>query len=385
MSDPLRFGVIGAGAIAINAALEHLSKEDVRDKAIITAICDPVPGRAKILAEKYKVPAAYLTVEELLADPNVDAVTICSPIGLHYQHGMAAIAAGKHVHFNKTMATTLAECNDLIEAAKKKNVKIVASPGQMLRPFHRRQRRLVASGALGIPIWASVGCAMSHYHTAEKVRSSQGPAGAINPEWYYKKPGGGPLYDGAVYGLHSLTGLMGPVKRVVAMSGLVIKEREFEGKRIKCEMDDNTFAILDFGNSFFACLTAAVLGNFNEGYLPTIFGTKGTIRGTTFIPRLEGKGNAMFGDNGEPQNLALEGDHLPHVSGVHLTMKEQHVFEDMMQLVDWVKKGIPSIVTAEHARHVIEIIEAIYKSAETGTVQTITTTYTPLPPEACME
>lgn len=267
MNEPLRFGVIGAGAIAINAALEHLSKEDVRDKAIVTAICDPVYESAKILAEKYKVPSAYLTVEELLADPNVDAVTICSPIGLHYEHGMVAIAAGKHVYFNKTMATKLSECNDLIKAAKKKNVRIVASPGQMLRPFHRRQRRLIASGELGIPIWASAGCAMSHYHTAEKVRGSQGPAGPINPEWYYKKPGGGPLYDGAVYSLHSLTGLMGPVKRVVAMSGLVIKERQFEGKLSKCEMDDNTLAILDFGNSFFASLVAAVLGNLNEGYL----------------------------------------------------------------------------------------------------------------------
>ena len=48
-----------------------------------------------------------------------------------------------------------------------------------------------------------------------------------------------------------------------------------------------------------------------------------------------------------------------------------------MQLVDWVREGKPSIVTAEHARHVIEIIEAAYRSAETGQVQTLTTTFTP--------
>jgi len=59
-------------------------------------------------------------------------------------------------------------------------------------------------------------------------------------------------------------------------------------------------------------------------------------------------------------------------------MEEAHVFEDTMQLVDWVLDGKPSIVTAEHARHVIEIIEAGYRAAETGTTQELTTTFQPI-------
>jgi predicted dehydrogenase len=66
---------------------------------------------------------------------------------------------------------------------------------------------------------------------------------------------------------------------------------------------------------------------------------------------------------------------LPHVVGPHRMIDEQHVFEDIMQLVDWVRDGQPSPVTAEHARHVIEIIEAAYRASETGQTQMLTTTF----------
>ena len=63
-------------------------------------------------------------------------------------------------------------------------------------------------------------------------------------------------------------------------------------------------------------------------------------------------------------------------------MRESHVFEDMMQLVDWIRDGTPSIASAEHARHVIDIIEAGYRAAETGETQELRTTFEPLALEA---
>jgi predicted dehydrogenase len=142
-------GVVGAGAIGIRAALSHLSKEDVQDRVRLAAVCDPVPGRAEAAAEKFGVPAHYLTYEELLADPNVDAVTICSPIGLHYAQGVQAIEAGKHIHFNKTMCIHVAEADEMIAKAAEKGVKIVASPGMMLHPHNRRIRKAILEGKLG--------------------------------------------------------------------------------------------------------------------------------------------------------------------------------------------------------------------------------------------
>ncbi len=65
---------------------------------------------------------------------------------------------------------------------------------------------------------------------------------------------------------------------------------------------------------------------------------------------------------------------LPHITPAHRDLIEQHVFEDVMQLVDLVREGTPTPVTAEAARHVIEIIEAAYRAAATGATQTLTTT-----------
>jgi predicted dehydrogenase len=66
---------------------------------------------------------------------------------------------------------------------------------------------------------------------------------------------------------------------------------------------------------------------------------------------------------------------LPHVAGKHADLDESHVFEDIMQLVDWVLDGTPTPVTAEHARHVIDIIASGYRSARSGTRQQLTTSF----------
>ena len=134
MDSTVGIGVVGAGAIGIRGALMHLTQPDVQDRVRVTAVCDPAPGRAQAAAAKYGVPAHYLTYEELLADPNVDGVTLCSPIGLHYEQGLQAIEAGKHLHVNKTMTTTVVEADHVIEAAAAAGVHIVAFAGHDALP-----------------------------------------------------------------------------------------------------------------------------------------------------------------------------------------------------------------------------------------------------------
>lgn len=367
MKEALGIGVVGAGAIGIRAALMHLSVPDVQDRIHITAVCDPVPGRAEAAAKKYGVPAWYNTYEELLADANVDAVTLCSPIGLHYEQGMHAVAAGKHVHFNKTMTITTAEATSLIDCAAEKGVKLVASPGMMLFPHNQRARKLVLHEALGRLAWTISGSSgVGDYHMDEEFRTGKDILTDVNPAWYFKKPGGGPQYDVTVYCLHILTGIIGPAKRVTAYSGMIVPERDYHGEKIACDMDDNTMLMLDFGDSLFGFVSASPKGSVTEGFQPNIYGTKGSIVGT------------KFGD----QDLKQPYDFPPHVVGEHQELREYHVFEDMMQLADWVRDDKPTIATAEHARHVIEIIEAGYLAAETGQTQELKTTFDPMPLEA---
>jgi predicted dehydrogenase len=366
MGDRIGYGVVGAGAIGIRGALTHLSQEDVQDRVRLAAVCDPVPGRAEAAAAKFGVDAWYLTYEELLNDPNVDAVTICSPIGLHYDQGIRALKAGKHIHFNKTMTTTVDHADQIIALAAEKGLKVVASPGMMLHPYNRRIRKLILEGALGTLTWAAAGSAPGDYHLNEEFRGGDDILTNVDPTWYFRKPGGGPLYDTTVYPLHSLTGILGPAKRVTALSGLVLPEREFGDQKIVCEMDDTTLMLIDFGDALFAFMHGVVRGRVAKGKGPSFFGTKGSIVGTTF---------------GE-QELQRPGEHQPHVVGEHAHLLESHVFEDLMQLTDWVRDGSPSIATAEHARHVIDIIESAYRAAETGQTQELRTSFDPLPGKA---
>ena len=373
MTTPLGIGVVGAGSIGIRGALEHLCLPDVQDRVRLAAVCDPVAGRAQAAADKYGVARAYETLEDLLADDHVQAITLGSPIGLHYEQGMKAIAAGKHIHFNKTMTVTSAEATHLIDAAAAKGVKLVASPGQMLRGSNKRIRKLIQDGALGRLAWAVTGAAFGDYHETEGVRKGTDVLSNINPAWYWRKPGGGPLYDMTVYGLHALTGVLGPAQRVTAMSGVAVKERAFQGTMYPSDADDNTMIVLDYGDATFAFVYGTIAGSVSAFGAPTYFGTQGSIAGLTFNGKpldYPGHEEAATLSGGE---IAL----LPHVTGKHREMEEAHVYEDIMQLVDWVRDGIPSIVTAEHARHVIEIIEAAYKAAETGQTQNLTTTFTP--------
>jgi predicted dehydrogenase len=367
----LGIGVVGAGSIGIRGALAHLSLEDVQDRVFLAAVCDPVPGRAAAAARRFDVARAYERYEDLLEDPAVDAVTLCSPIGLHYEQGLKAIESGKHVHFNKTMATTAAEATELIERAAAAAVKLVASPGEMLRPLNRAIRRLVESGVLGKISWAVTGAEFGSYHEQEPVRRGDQTADAIDPSWYWRKPGGGPLYDMTVYGLHALTGILGPAKRVMAMSGLGIEQREFHGALRECTADDNSLVLLDFGASVFAFAHGTFAGSLTGVGRIHVYGSEGAVEGELHnglpleYPGRERTRPGPFGD------VVL----LPHVTEAHAALEEAHVFEDVMQLVDCVREDVKSVCDAHHARHVIEIIEATYRSAETGRAQDLETTF----------
>lgn len=383
MSGPLGLGFIGAGAIT-QRVLRHFQIADTRAHAVVAAVTDPVAGRAQAVVDAHGVGTAYTDLEDLLADSGVDAVSVASPIHLHYEHGLAALRAGKHVHFNKTMSVTVEEADHLISEAAGRDLRIVASPGEMLRPHNQEIKRLINSGALGRLSWAACGAAFGNYHVAEPERAgtSDGRA-AADPSWYYRKNGGGPLYDMTVYALHGLTGILGPVQRVTAMSAIRIPDREFNGRPITVDADDNTLALLDFGQGLFAFAYGTAAGILTEGvefdFSGRYYGTEGSIVGL----ELDGKPFDYPGcevarsapDGGRLGNFGGNEWLLPHVTGEHRNLSEGHVFEDVMQLVAWVRDGIASPATAEHARHVVDIIESVYRAAQTGTVQQLSTTF----------
>lgn len=182
------------------------------------------------------------------------------------------------------------------------------------------------------------------------------------------------MYDMASYALHGLTSVLGPARRVTALSGKVLPLREFMGRTVTAEADDNTIVLLDMRDNALAVVHGTAAGTILDEFgAACYFGTEGEIRGLLL--------------NGEPfdfpgRELTLDAPTwdweaqmrvLPHVVGPHRHIPESHVFEDIMQLVDGIRHGTPTSVTAQQARHVIDIIESAYRAAETGVRQEIRT------------
>jgi predicted dehydrogenase len=374
---PLRIGIVGIGTLTLRAVLPHLTQPDIADRVTVTALCDPVLKRAEDAARHYGVPHVYSDLDTMLGADTVDAVTIVSPIGLHYAHCKAALTAGKHVHVNKTMTTTVAEADDLIAIAAAKGLRIVASPGEILRPQVTAARKLLREGAIGTVSWAICGQSFGEYHETEPERTAGSTR--IDPSWYFRLPGGGPMYDVTSYALHQLTSILGPARRVTAMSGIRLPSHQWEGRAVATEADDNTVLIVDFGANLFAVVYGTAAARSNPQFGASVFyGTKGVLDGILLNDQpIEFPGRELT-THAPVSDWDVQTRTLPHVTGPHQNIVEAHVFEDIMQMVRWVRDGTPSLATAEHARHVIEIIEAGYTSARDSRAVDLVTSF-PLP------
>jgi predicted dehydrogenase len=376
MDERVRVALVGCGSVSQRGLLPHLIQEDAREVINLVALCDVVEERVRETAEKFGVPKWYTHYEALLDQADLDVVLIATPIPLHYEQALAAIEAGKHVHLQKTMTTTLAEADRLVEAARRKCVKVVASPGQMLSPNCQALREVVEKDLLGRLYWAFTSTAFVG-HEYEPFREDS----PVDPTWYYK-PGGGPVYDMSVYTLHTLTGVLGPARRVMAMSGIGLPVRQWEGREIQVEVDDNTLLMLDFDQRGFGvvgghfCQTGRVIGWGFTG----IYGSIGTLEVTELIPGTPYPGQVKINPPGLEEELGLdvsakEVPAAPFITGPHIDIQEAHLWADIRHLMDCILHDTQPIPSAEHARHVIEIIEKGYRAAQTGQAQELTTTF----------
>jgi predicted dehydrogenase len=363
MPDEVKIGLVGLGSVSQRGLLPHLTQDDLAGRCRLTAVCDTAPGRAAATAERFAVPHAFGDYDRFLAEADIDLVALATPIGAHFEQAMGAVATGRHVHLNKAMTTTVDEANALIKAARKAGVKIVASPGQMLRPMHRTIREMVDAGAIGRPYFAVNGMSFAG-HEYEGFRKDGHVLTNVDPTWYYK-PGGGPLLDMGVYCLHTLTGILGPARTVIAASGIGLPERTYMGKTVEVEMDDMTILTVDFGERGYGIAYSGFTWGSDAGRL-RLHGSEGAIE-------LIG-GEIVCNGRHAQEYPTAPAERLPEiVGGPHRELPESHVYADILHLVDCIREDRAPVVTAEHARHVIEIMEKAYVSARTGQRQEIVT------------
>ena len=141
----LKIGIVGCGRIT---QARHLPEYAANDNAVIVGLYDFVAERAREVAEKYNC-KAYATMEELFADPEIDAVSVCTANHTHASVTIAALRAGKHVLCEKPMAISAEECNQMLEEAKKAGKRLMLGHNQRLARAHVKARELVRSDTIG--------------------------------------------------------------------------------------------------------------------------------------------------------------------------------------------------------------------------------------------
>jgi predicted dehydrogenase len=146
MADPVRVGVIGAGAITQVAHLPVLRKL----KGIeVVAICDTDMPKARALADRFKVADAFSDIEEMLEYEELHAIAICTPNHLHEPHVMAALSANLHVFVERPLAMNTAEVQQVLRAAEKKKRILMVALNHRYRSDVQIVRSFVQSGELG--------------------------------------------------------------------------------------------------------------------------------------------------------------------------------------------------------------------------------------------
>lgn len=376
MSDRLRMGLIGCGIAAQREVLPPLVSPMGSEVIELTAVCDLVEDRARETAVRFEAQAYYTDYKQMLAEEELDMVGIITSIPSHFPIAMKAINAGKHTYVQKTMTVTVDEATRLIDAAKAKGVKLVASPGTHLSPSGTFCKRTVAamikyleSGDVGKLAWGRVSVHMRHEH--EVKRGTEGFQ-SIDPSWYYQ-PGAGPLRDLTVYPMHALTWILGPAKKVTAVSGILLPDREWKGKKIQVEMDDCTTYIVEFADGVHVTFNTSFIKGSPVSPLLELVGSKGAIviggRGVQGAVELwvQSEEQLTYGFDHDLKEV-LPFDETEHLPG-------EHILTDILHLAECVREDKTPIVSAEHARHVIEIIEKTYQAAHTGVTQHLTTTF----------
>jgi len=336
-SDRLGWGIIGCGVIAPTHA------NAVRDSgtANVVACCDVVPGLAKQFAEKYAPGArVYTSMDEMLNDPEIQAVSICTPSGLHSQCCIAAAQAGKHILCEKPLDISLEAIDAAIAAAKEYNVKLSGVFQRRTYASSKKVREAVKSGKLGKLV---IGDAYQKYFRSHQYYAS----GSWRATW--ELDGGGALMNQGVHGIDLLLYLMGDVKRLSAYARRLVRN---------IEVEDTAVAIVEFVNGAVGVIEGTTSVTPGYGCRIEISGDNGTIvlnedKITTWdIPGEDSEaeaGAAGKSTAADPTALTASG-HTAHV----------------IDLCGAIRDNREPEIPGSEARRAVQVIKAIYKSSREG-------------------
>jgi predicted dehydrogenase len=337
------FGIIGCGMIS------NFHARAIADAtgAELIGVADQVPAAAHKFAQQHHC-KAYESVADMLADPGIAAVSVCTPSGAHMEPAVAVAKAGKHVIVEKPLEVTTERCDQIIAACDQAGVRLVAIFQSRFHESAQLMKQAVEQGRFGK---ITLGDAYVKWYRSQQYYDS----GAWRGTW--KLDGGGALMNQAIHSVDLLLWLMGPVVQVNAMTATLTHDR--------IEVEDVAIANVKF----------------KSGALGVIEATTTSYPGTLKRIEISGsEGSAVLEEEGLIQwqfaNERPEDDQIrqrmannnatgggaadPTAIGHHGHTK---IIEEAVAAI---RENRPSILDGQEGRRSVELIRAIYHSAQTG-------------------
>jgi predicted dehydrogenase len=337
----IKLGIIGCGSVSTQY-LPHLSKSPFVE---LVSVCDIILERAVTRAKEYAVPNYYPHIDKMLAGAKFDLLVNLTNMQEHGRLNKQALLAGRHVWSEKPMANTYAEGKALLDLAKSRKLRIWGAPAVVNSPQFAFMSKTIQEGKLG-----KVSAAHAHY-------------GHTGPTWsaFFYEKGGGSLPDLGVYNLATLTGLLGPAKSVVAMTSIITPERTVDNKgKIKVEAEDNAQVIMEHAGGILSHVQCGF--NYFDPY-----GHEGKGQEKPTIQIWGSHGNmGLIGYDWAPHGVDLV-THDHEAAQRFVTDPGTYVWQQGATVIsEALVTGIEPRIAAEHALHVLEVIEATRESAEKG-------------------
>ena len=262
----IKVGIIGCGKIA---QVRHIPEFAANPDTEVYGFYDINLARAEELAKQYGG-KAYASYEELLADPEIAAVSVCAANHVHAEITIAALKAGKHVLCEKPMAVTLEECEAMVAAAKESGKYLMIGQNQRLAKAHAKAKELIEQGAIGKVL------------TFRTIFGHGGPeTWSIDPGsnvWFFDKTKAamGAMADLGIHKTDMIQYVLGTkiVKTQAVLSTL--DKRDATGGLIG--VDDNAICIYQMENGVIGTMTASWTYYAAEDNTTVIYGTKGELR-----------------------------------------------------------------------------------------------------------
>lgn len=343
MTEKLKWGIIGCGVIAPWHADSVVDSE----YADLVAVCDVDVAKGEAFAKKYNTVFCQ-DYKQMLAKGEIDAVSICTPSGLHSEMTVAAAEAGVHVLCEKPMAITVPQIDAMMDASEKAGIKLEVIFQRRTYETTQRVRHAVQAGLLG---QMTLGDAyLKYYRSPEYYKSADWRA-------TWELDGGGALMNQGVHGIDVLAWVMGDVESVYAKG---------EAKVRDIVVEDTCVALVTFKNGAFGVIEGTTSSNPGENTAFHFHGDKGTI---------------ILDDNGiqkwaiaNDRSVIAQNDPEKCVTRETLSASadpraigragHQAQVDDLCHAILGDREPM---ITGVSARKAVELILAIYESAKTGT------------------